>query len=55
MSSEDMVAYYRTVIRPVAEYACAVWHSSLTEGQTEQLEHLHRRAIKIIFLWQIRP
>ena len=23
MSSEDVVAYYRTVIRPVAGYACA--------------------------------
>jgi hypothetical protein len=49
MSSDDLVTYYRAVIRPVAEYACAVWHSSLTEGQSEQLEQLHTRAIKIIF------
>lgn len=49
MSTEDLVAYYNTVIRPVAEYACAVWHTSLTDGQSEQLEQLHRRAIKTIF------
>ena len=49
MTNGDLVAYYCTVIRPVAEYACAVWHTSLTEGQSEQLEHLQRRAIKIIF------
>jgi hypothetical protein len=49
MSSADLMAYYRTVIRPVAEHACAVWHTSLTEGQSEQLEQLQRKAIKIIF------
>ena len=49
MTNGDLVAYYCTVIRPVAEYACAVWHTSLTEAQSEQLEHLQHRAIKIIF------
>jgi hypothetical protein len=49
MSMDDLVTYYCTVIRPVAEYACAVWHTGLTDGQSEQLEHLHRRALKIIF------
>ena len=49
MSNDDLVAYYCTVIRPVAEYACAVWHTGLTDGQSEHLEHLHRRAINIIF------
>ena len=49
MTNGDLVAYYCTVIRPVAEYACAVWHTSLTEGQSEQLEHLQHRAITIIF------
>ena len=43
------MTYCRTVIRPVAEYACAVWHNSLTEAQSEQLEQLQRRAIKIVF------
>jgi len=46
---DDLLSYYRTVIRPVAEYACQVWHSSLTSCQSQQIEQLQRRAIKIIF------
>ena len=49
MSSGDLVAFYCAAIRPVAEYACAVWHTSITEGQSAQLEQLQRRAIRTIF------
>ena len=49
MSAADLLYFYQTVIRPVAEYACVVWHSSLTKGQTNELESIQRRAIKIIF------
>ena len=31
------------------EYACVVWHTSLTKGQTKQLEAIQRRALNIIF------
>jgi len=48
MSTDELLHYYQTVIRPVLEYACVVWHSSLTKGQTAQLESIQRRAIKII-------
>ena len=48
MSTNEMWHYYETVIRPVTEYACVAWHSSLTKGQTEQLESIQRRAAKII-------
>ena len=36
-------------IRPVLEYACPVWHSSLTAAQTKTLESLQRKAMRIIF------
>ena len=49
MSYEDLLYYYQSVVRPVAEYACVVWHTSLTKGQTKQLESIQRRAINIIF------
>jgi hypothetical protein len=49
MSTDEQLHYYHTVIRPVLEYACVVWHSSLTAGQTAQLESIQRRAVKIIF------
>ena len=49
---EDLLFFYVTTIpvRPVLEYACPVWHSSLTVAQTiKALESLQQRAMKIIF------
>jgi len=37
------------VIRPVTEYACAAWHSSLTAEQTNRIESFQKRALKIIY------
>ena len=37
VTSDDLLYYYKTVIRPVTEYACAVWHSSITAEQRDQL------------------
>jgi hypothetical protein len=48
VSREDLLMFYKTVIRPVLEYACPVWHSSLTGAQSETLESLQRRAMRII-------
>ena len=41
------IAHY--VVRPVLEYACPVWHPSLTAGQLKKIESLQQRAMKIIF------
>lgn len=49
MSNEDLLYYYQSVVWPVGEYACVVWHTSLTKGQTKQLEAIRRRAINIVF------
>ena len=32
-STEDLVTVYNTMIRPLADYACAVYHSSLSDEQ----------------------
>ena len=49
MSTDDLIYFYQSVIRPVTEYACVVWNSSLTKGQVDQLESIQRRAIRIVF------
>ena len=49
MSTDDLLHYYESVIRPVAEYACVVWHSSLTKDQSARLESIQRRALKLIY------
>jgi len=45
----DLLYFYTTTIRPVLEYACLVWHSSLTAAQSRALESIHRRAMRIIY------
>ena len=45
----DLLCFYTTVVRPVLEYACPVWHSSLTDAQTETLESLQKRAMSIVY------
>ena len=37
------------MLRPVAEYACAVFHSGLTDQQDELLDRLQNQALKCIF------
>jgi len=49
MSNADLLYYYQSVVRPVTEYACVVWHTSLTKKQTKQLEAIQRRALRIIY------
>ena len=49
MSADDLLYYYKSVIRPVTEYSCFVWHSSLTKEHANRLENIQRRAVRLIF------
>ena len=47
---DDQCGYfYTTVIRPVLEYACLAWHSSLTAAQSRALQSFQRTAMRIIY------
>ena len=48
VQSRDLRLVYCSFIRPVVEYACPVWHSSLPLFLSDQVEHIQRRAVKII-------
>ena len=37
--------YYVSVIRPVLEYACPVWHINLNRHITESIEHSKNRLV----------
>ena len=41
--------FYLTVIRPVLEYASPVWHHLITKKQSDQIEAIQKRAIRIIY------
>ena len=45
---KDLLLFYVTCIRPVAEYACEVFHDSLPKYLSDDLERMQRRACKII-------
>jgi len=40
--------YYNSVIRSVLEYACPVWHTLITAGQSQDIERLRKRALRCI-------
>ena len=40
---------YVSVIRPVLEYACPVWHTNLSNHLTESIDTVQKRALKCIY------
>ena len=40
--------FTKCVIRSVVEYGCVVWYHNLTTAQSDQLEALQKRALRII-------
>ena len=44
----DLLTVYSSFIRPLLEYACPVWHSALTQSQTNQIERVQKRSLRII-------
>jgi len=47
--TRDLLHFYTTVVRPILEYACPVWHSGLTNAQSDALESMQKRAMRIIY------
>jgi hypothetical protein len=49
ISSHDILQVYYSIIRSVLEYACEIWHPGLNKCQTNQLEYIQKRIIKMIY------
>lgn len=45
----DILTIYTSTIRPVIEYACCVYHPMMSMSDSNDLEKLQRRALKIIY------
>ena len=48
-SQEDLVKVYTSIIRPVADYMCEVYHSMINDRQDECIERLQNHALKCIY------
>ena len=49
ISQADLLKIYVSVIRPVMEYACPVWHTCLPKYLSDDLETIQKRALKSIY------
>ena len=49
ISQLDLVTVYISVVRPVLEYACPVWHTNLPKYISDSIELIQNRALKSIF------
>ena len=49
----QLLHFYISVIHPVLEYAVPVWHHLLTKTQTNSIESVQKRALRIIYSFQI--
>lgn len=49
LSPHSMLRVFVAVVRSITEYSCPAWHTALTEQQSNKLESIQRRALKIIF------
>ena len=47
-SAEDIVAVFIAYVRPILEYACQVWHTSITQQQSLAIERVQKRACRIV-------
>ena len=45
---EDLKTFYISAIRSILEYGTEIWHGSLTEEQSKDIERIQRRGMKII-------
>ncbi len=49
VNSSDAVSVYCSLIRTVLEYASPVWHAGLTKTQSDRIEGIQKRCLKIVF------
>ena len=49
VASIDIVRIYVSLVRSLLEYACQVWHTGLTVSDSDRLEGIQKRAMKIAF------
>ena len=49
INTRDIVSVYCSLIRSILEYACPVWHAGLTVAQSNDLESVQKRVLRIIF------
>ena len=50
ITQKDLVSVYVSVVRPVLEYACPVWHTNLPQYLSDNIEVI-KKGTKMYFSW----
>ena len=48
LQKEELITAWRSILRPITEYAVPLWHSGLTEKDSYRIELLQKKALGII-------
>ena len=51
INQDDLIRIYVSVIRPVVQYACPVWYTNLPKYLSGNIEIIHKRCLKTIYLY----
>ena len=46
-----MKTFYISAIRSILEYGTKIWHGSLTEEQSKDIERIQRSGMKLKIIW----
>ena len=49
VNQADLVTIYISVVKPIVEYACPVWHTNLPIYLSNNIEMIQKRAVREIF------
>jgi hypothetical protein len=49
INPSDIISIYSAIIRSVLKYACPVWHCGLIANQSDDLERVQKRVLRIIY------
>ena len=52
-TEQELAVVYTTVIRPVVDYCCVVYHSLLTDEQDQIVERMQSQALKNIYGYKL--
>ena len=48
LKKDELITAWRSILRPVTEYAVPLWHSGLTDAESHKIEMLQKKALGII-------
>ena len=49
LPAEELIKVYVTLIRPLLEYACQVWHAGLNDHQTNVIDSVQERVLNMVY------